>query len=62
MYIDDPGNDKRSAEAEREQNRSALEEAMHDIDDDTALSTQSPNDDLDEGELARLGEDRTDII
>jgi hypothetical protein len=51
-----------SHEAEKEQNRAAFEEAMHDIDDDVELSTQSPNDDLDEGETARLGEDRTDLV
>jgi hypothetical protein len=62
MYINDPGNQRRNAEAEREQNRAAFEEAMHDIDDDAELSTQSPNDDLDEGETARLSEDKTDIV
>lgn len=62
MYINDPGNQRRSAEAEREQNRAAFEEAMHDIDDDAELSVHSPNDDLDEGETARLGEDKTDIV
>ena len=39
----------------------AREEAMGDIEEDADLSTHSPNDDLDEGETARLGEDN-DVI
>jgi hypothetical protein len=50
------------SEQEREQNRSAFEEAMHDIDEDPDLSEPSPNDDLDEGESARLGEEKTDLV
>ena len=38
-------------------NESAHEEAEKDILDDADLSIHSPNDDLDEGETARLGED-----
>lgn len=41
---------------------SAYEEAMDDIENDADLSIHSPNDDLDEGESARLGEDKTDLI
>ncbi len=32
------------------------------MDDDAELTAQSPNDDLDEGETARLGEDIPEII
>ena len=38
-------------------NESAHEEAEKDILNDADLSIHSPNDDLDEGETARLGED-----
>ena len=40
----------------------AREEAFGDIGEDADLSIHSPNDDLDEGETARLGEDKTDLI
>ena len=40
----------------------AREEAFEDIAEDADLSIHSPNDDLDEGETARLGEDKTDLI
>lgn len=40
----------------------AHEEAVHDIEQDPDFSMQSPNDDLDEGETARLGEDKTDLV
>ncbi|HZF65778.1 MAG TPA: hypothetical protein VEZ55_14890 [Chitinophagaceae bacterium] len=40
----------------------AREEAMGDIEQDADLSIHSPNDDLDEGETARLGEDKTDLV
>ncbi|MGZ3838543.1 MAG: hypothetical protein ACXVMS_14020 [Flavisolibacter sp.] len=43
-------------------NEEAHEEALHDIDNDPELSAHSPNDDLDEGETARLGEDHTDLV
>jgi len=43
-------------------NEAAYGEAMHDIEDDADLSVHSPNDDLDEGETARLGEDKTDLV
>jgi hypothetical protein len=46
---------------EREQAASAHDQAEEDMDDDAELTAQSPNDDLDEGESARLGED-TDLI
>lgn len=40
----------------------ALATAEKDIAADADLSIHSPNDDLDEGELARLGEDNTDLV
>ena len=40
----------------------AREEALEDIEEDADLSIHSPNDDLDEGETARLGEDKTDLV
>jgi hypothetical protein len=39
----------------------AHEQADKDIQHDADLSVHSPNDDLDEGETARLGEDRNDL-
>lgn len=47
---------------ERELTSAAHEEAERDMDEDPELSAHSPNDDLDEGETARLGEDETPII
>lgn len=43
-------------------NERAHDEAIHDIKEDPDFSAPSPNDDLDEGESARLGEDRTDLV
>jgi hypothetical protein len=40
----------------------AHKEAQKDIDQDADLSIHSPNDDLDEGETAGLGEDKTDLV
>ena len=40
----------------------AHEEAEHDMNEDPELTASSPNDDLDEGETARLGEEKTDLI
>ncbi|MBC7828548.1 MAG: hypothetical protein H7122_12430 [Chitinophagaceae bacterium] len=42
--------------------RAAHDQAEKDIEKDPDLSIHSPNDDLDEGETARLGEDKTDLI
>jgi hypothetical protein len=50
------------SDEQRRINEAALEEAMHDIDEDPDLSIHSPNDDLDEGESARLGEDAQDLV
>lgn len=41
---------------------SAHDQAEKDMEDDAELSAHSPNDDLDEGESARLGEDKTDLV
>lgn len=51
-----------SKEVQKEQNKAAFEEAMQDIDNDVDLGIHSPNDDLDEGESARIGEDKTDLV
>lgn len=40
----------------------AYNQAEKDIQQDAELSSHSPNDDLDEGETARLGEDKTDLV
>jgi hypothetical protein len=55
-----PDNDRFSGK--RDVNDDAREEAMGDIEQDADLSIHSPNDDLDEGETARLGEDKTDLV
>ena len=47
---------------QRELNQAAHNEAEKDMDDDAELTAHSPNDDLDEGESARLGEDVSSII
>jgi len=49
-------------QSQRQLNERAHEEALHDIEEDPDFSAASPNDDLDEGESARLGEDRTDLV
>jgi len=48
--------------AEKEKAIEAHDQAEKDMDEDAELTAQSPNDDLDEGETARLGEDTGDII
>lgn len=54
---------RRDLEADkREHVKEALEQASKDIANDADLSVHSPNDDLDEGETARLGEDETGIV
>ena len=40
----------------------AYQQAEEDIEQDADLSIGSPNDDLDEGELARLGGDKTNLV
>jgi hypothetical protein len=41
--------------------KAAHDQAEEDIEQDADFSLHSPNDDLDEGESARLGEDRNDL-
>lgn len=50
------------SQQQKQQTEAAHEEAMHDIEEDPELSAHSPNDDLDEGETARLGEDKNPLI
>ena len=47
---------------EREKAAAAHDQADRDMEDDADLNAHSPNDDLDEGETARLGEEKTDLI
>ncbi len=42
--------------------KEAHDQADHDIAEDADLSIHSPNDDLDEGELANLGGDKNDLV
>lgn len=46
----------------REEIERAHRQAEHDISADPEFSAHSPNDDLDEGETARLGEEKTGLI
>lgn len=48
--------------ANNEHTAEAFEQAEKDIKQDADLSIHSKNDDLDEGELARLGEDDNGVI
>lgn len=50
------------SKADKERAKSAHETADQDMENDVELSAHSPNDDLDEGESARLGEDIPAII
>ncbi|MDQ6608323.1 MAG: hypothetical protein M3Y85_00680 [Bacteroidota bacterium] len=50
------------SEEQRSINESAHNEAEKDMEKDADLSVHSENDDLDEGEAARLGEDLSKII
>lgn len=49
------------SDQQRNQNEAAHKSAEQDMIDDAELTASSPNDDLDEGETARLGEE-TDLI
>lgn len=53
---------KEISQEQRNSNQSAHDEALHDMDEDPDFGIHSPNDDLDEGETARLGEDKTDLV
>ena len=50
------------SQKDRELANAAHESAEKDIEEDAELSASSPNDDLDEGETARLGEDETGLV
>jgi hypothetical protein len=47
---------------QKKKNTDAHQEAEKDMLDDAELTAHSPNDDLDEGETARLGENNTDLV
>ena len=47
---------------QRRRNSEAHQQAEEDMIDDADLNARSKNDDLDEGESARLGEDHTDLV
>jgi hypothetical protein len=47
---------------QRQQNINAHQQADKDISDDAELTAHNKNDDLDEGETARLGEENTDLV
>jgi hypothetical protein len=47
---------------EKEKAIKAHDEAEKDMNEDAELTAHNPNDDLDEGETARLGEDTGDMI
>lgn len=60
---DDNSQSNPAAGSSRAENtRAAHKQADQDISNDPDLSIQNPNDDLDEGESARLGEDKTDLV
>ena len=47
---------------EKQKALSALDFAEQDMEEDVDFSAHSPNDDLDEGESARLGEGKNDLV
>ncbi|HEV8506894.1 MAG TPA: hypothetical protein VGQ53_15895 [Chitinophagaceae bacterium] len=47
---------------ERKENADALQQADKDINNDAEFTAHSKNDDLDEGETARLGEGKNDLV
>lgn len=51
-----------AAQKKDELNKSAQKEAEKDLKKDPEWSAHHPNDDLDEGETARLGDDKTDLV
>ncbi|MGN6617699.1 MAG: hypothetical protein ACTHJ5_11045 [Ilyomonas sp.] len=53
---------KKGEQNDNDKIKQAHEQADEDISKDADLSIHSPNDDLDEGETARLGEDETDLV
>jgi hypothetical protein len=57
-----PQNDDKHKNPDAENVQKAHKEADKDIASDAELSAHSPNDDLDEGESARLGEDENGLV
>jgi hypothetical protein len=47
---------------QRKQNANALEQADKDMENDAEFTAHSKNDDLDEGETARLGGENNDLV
>lgn len=47
---------------QRKENADALRQADKDIDKDPEFTAHSKNDDLDEGETARLGDGKNDLV
>ena len=47
---------------QKQKNANAHQEADKDMMDDAEFTAHSKNDDLDEGETARLGEENTDLV
>jgi hypothetical protein len=47
---------------QRQQAAEAHQQAEQDMEDDAEFTASSPNDDLDEGETARLGENETGLV
>ena len=48
--------------SEKQDTANAHQSAEKDMKEDVEFSTHSPNDDLDEGETARLGEGKNDLV
>jgi hypothetical protein len=59
---DQEGTDKKMPKDDRQAISAAHDQAEKDMEEDAEFTASSPNDDLDEGESARLGEDKTDVI
>jgi hypothetical protein len=47
---------------QRKENANALQQADKDMNNDAEFTAHSKNDDLDEGETARLGENKNDLV
>lgn len=51
-----------NSQMDAEKIAAAHDQAEQDMEEDAELTASSPNDDLDEGETAKLGEDNTTLI
>jgi hypothetical protein len=58
----DKNKKKETQQKDEEKITEANKQAQKDIDTDADLSIRSKNDDLDEGESARWGEDKNDLV